>query len=200
MKLKSQADWLLCQLAQVGRALYCGQRMAGVPGQWIGPVSDRKFEEVSAYEQRYQDGSDPLVLDIIEVPVLRANPKAFQQENWLIDSARRWVQVGRIGWEDLPTWIDEDALLWINGHSLREGVNDRVPVDEANRLSDSLNIIKVERLLVIVDPPKSGKTHPMRGHFRYNGVDYRLKITDVGAEKEVKVYLAASMASANFVI
>ena len=142
-----------------------------------------------------------MVLDIIDVPVLRANPKTFQQENWLIDSARRWVQVGRIGWEDLPTWIDGDAPLWINGHSLREGVNDRVPVDEANRPSDSLMLIKVERLLVSVDPPKSGKTHPvLRGKFRYNGVDYRLKITDVEAEKEVKVYLAASIMSANFVI
>ena len=103
----------------------------------------------------------------------------------MIDSARRWVQVGRIGWEDLPTWIDGDAPLWINGHSLREGVNDRVPVDEANRPSDSLMLIKVERLLVSVDPPKSGKTHPvLRGKFRYNGVDYRLKITDVEAESK----------------
>ena len=25
----------------------------GVLGQWIRPVSDREFEEVSAYEQRY---------------------------------------------------------------------------------------------------------------------------------------------------
>lgn len=74
-------------------------------------VSDREFEEVAAYKQRYRDGSDTLVLDIIEVPVLRANPKTFQQENWLIDSARRWVQAGRIGWEDLPAWVDDDALL-----------------------------------------------------------------------------------------
>lgn len=63
-------------------------------------------------------------------------------------------------------------------------VNDRVPVDEANRLSDSLRLIRVERLLVSVEPPKPDKTHPiLRGSFRYNGVDYRLKITDVGAEK-----------------
>ena len=57
----------------------------------------------------------------MDVPVLRANPKTFQQENWLIDSARRWVQAGRIGWDDLTTWIDEDAPLWINGHTSREG-------------------------------------------------------------------------------
>ena len=75
------------------------------------PVSDREFKEVSAYKQRYRDGSDTLVLDIVEVPFLRANPKTFQQENWLIDSARRWVQAGRIGWDDLPAWVDDDAPL-----------------------------------------------------------------------------------------
>ena len=103
-----------------------------------------------------------MVLDII-VPVLRANPKTFQQENWLIDLARRWVKAGRIGWYDLP--------LWINKHSLWEGVNDRVPVDEANRLPASLRLIEVGRLLVSVEPPKPDKTHPiLRGSFRYNGV------------------------------
>lgn len=59
-----------------------------------------------------------------------------------------------------------------------------MPVDEANRLSDSLRLIRGERSLVSVEPPKSDKTHPvLRGSFRYNSVDYRLKITDAGAEK-----------------
>ena len=89
-----------------------------------------------------------------------------------------------IGWKDLPTWIDEGALLWVNGNSSWDGVNDRMPVDEANRLSDSLRLIRVERLLISVEPPKPDKTHPvLRGSFRYNGVDYRLKITDVGTER-----------------
>lgn len=93
----------------------------GLPGQWIRPVSDREFEEVSVYEQRYRDGREPRVLDIMDVPVLWANPKTFQQENWLIDSAHRWGKAGRICWEDLPTWIDENAPLWVNGNSSRDG-------------------------------------------------------------------------------
>lgn len=60
----------------------------------------------------------------------------------------------------------------------------RGTVAEANRLSDSLRLIRVERLLVSVEPPKPDKMHPvLRGGFRYNGVDYRLKITDVRVEK-----------------
>lgn len=76
-----------------------------------------------------------------------------------------------------------------------------MPVDEANRLSDSLRLIKVEWLLVSIEPPKPDKMHPVsRGSFRYNGVDYRLKIADVEAEKGVKVYLAASIRSANVIL
>ena len=91
--------------------------------------------------------------------------------------------------------------MWVNENSSRDGVNDRVPVAEANRLSDSSRLIREERLLVSVEPPKLDKTHPvLRGSFRYNGVDYRLKITDVGAEKEVKAYLAASIRSANVIL
>lgn len=41
----------------------------------------------------------------------------------------------------------------------------------------------MEWLLVSIEPPKPDETHPVsRGSFRYNGVDYQLKITDVGAE------------------
>ena len=42
---------------------------------WLRPVSDRENEEVSEYERQYADGSDPRVLDIIDVPLLDAPPK-----------------------------------------------------------------------------------------------------------------------------
>ncbi len=55
---------------------------------------------------------------------------------------------------------------------------------DIERWADSLRLIKVERLLVSVEPPKPDKTPPvLRGSFRYNDVDYRLKITDAGAER-----------------
>jgi hypothetical protein len=52
---------------------------------WIRPVSDRPNQAVSEYERQYEDGSDPTVLDIIDVPLLRHTPHTFQRENWLLD-------------------------------------------------------------------------------------------------------------------
>ena len=65
---------------------------------WIRPVSDRENGEVSEYERQYEDGTDPLVLDIIDVPLLNAQPKDFQQENWLLDPDQYWRRVRRVRW------------------------------------------------------------------------------------------------------
>lgn len=54
-------------------------------GRWVRPVSNRLHEEVSENERQYEDGSDPEVLDIIEIPMVSAKPHGYQQENWLLD-------------------------------------------------------------------------------------------------------------------
>ena len=55
---------------------------------WIRPVSSRPSEEVSEHERQYEDGSDPRVLDVVDIPLLGHRPKSFQQENWLLDPER----------------------------------------------------------------------------------------------------------------
>src|SRR5262249_9104937 len=57
---------------------------------WIRPVSAREHEEVSEYERQYEDGSDPMVLDVMNIPLLEARPKGYQQENWLLDPEHYW--------------------------------------------------------------------------------------------------------------
>jgi hypothetical protein len=61
-------------------------------GAWIRPVGAREYGEVSEYERQYEDGSDPQVLDIIDVPLLDPRPKDFQQENWLLDPHYYWAK------------------------------------------------------------------------------------------------------------
>src|ERR1051325_10735512 len=68
------------------------------PGAWIRPVSAREHQEVSWEERHYEDGSDPSVLDVMAVPLVKARPHLFQQENWLLDPNFYWRKAGRMDW------------------------------------------------------------------------------------------------------
>jgi len=64
-----------------GRCIAGKELLGGRSVGWIRPVSAREHEEVSEYERQYEDGSDPQVLDIIDVSLLDPRPKSYQQEN-----------------------------------------------------------------------------------------------------------------------
>ena len=160
----------------------------GSIGGWVRPISARESEEVSEDERQYEDGNDPCVLDIIDVPVISPRPKSYQQENWLLDGKRRWIKVNRVGEKALPIFMDADEDLWINGYSSNRGLNDRIPFSDANRLNASLRLIKVSSLQVNVSEPyKSTSTYPeLRGYFSYNRSNYSLRITDPDVESRAK--------------
>ena len=68
-----------------GRCVAGKEIADGRVASWIRPVSARRGEEVSEYERQYQDGSDPRVMDVVDIPLLEFQPKHYQQENWLLD-------------------------------------------------------------------------------------------------------------------
>lgn len=53
-----------------GRCIAGIELVAGRRAGWVRPVSNRPGAEVSEYERQYSDGSDPQVLDMIDVPLL----------------------------------------------------------------------------------------------------------------------------------
>jgi hypothetical protein len=159
---------------------------------WIRPVSSREHEEVSEYERQYEDGSDPRVLDILDVPLLEPRPKHYQQENWLLDPDRYWVKTGRATWSQLAPLAAQNEELWINGHSSYNGVNDRIPTALAEKLRSSLRLLRVDRLRLAVFKPGEtfGNTkRRVQARFHHNRVQYRLWITDPRYER---TYLAKS--------
>lgn len=122
-----------------------GRCVAGIElgGHWIRPVSAREHGAVSEYEREYADGSDPRVLDVVDVPLLQPRPWHYQQENWLLDPQRRWVRVGRSVWGDLAEVALEPGPLWVNGDSTYAGHNDRVPFSAALEQNWSLALVHV---------------------------------------------------------
>jgi hypothetical protein len=82
---------------------------------WIRPVSSCPTGELSQTEIRLQDGSEPRVLDVIELPLLEPKPHEYQRENWLIAPEKKWKRVQRWNWDDLEQLEDPLAPLWRNG-------------------------------------------------------------------------------------
>jgi hypothetical protein len=102
-------------------------------------VSAREHEEVSEYERQYSDGSDPRVLDVIDVPLLNPMPRDYQQENWLLDPEHYWEKVGRLEWTRLKEFTEEAEPLWIDGHHTYNGLNDKIPLSLAISLGEAHN-------------------------------------------------------------
>lgn len=157
---------------------------------WIRPVSARPNQAVSEYERQYIDGSDPTVLDIVDVPLQRHTPHTFQQKNWLLDPEYYWQKADKARWRDLPALLDPAHPLWINGHSTYHGTNDRVLEDIADELSSSLTLIRVPtaRLRVFAPGADFGNyKRRVQAQFDHAGERYRLRVTDPVYERR---YLA----------
>ncbi|MGH9544320.1 MAG: dual OB domain-containing protein [Terriglobales bacterium] len=151
-------------------------------GAWIRPVSDLPNGDLTFKHRRYEDRTDPKLLDLVTISFQEARPQGCQNENHLIDSDTRWVLERRITWDELAPAVDHVAgPLWVNGHSGGNGTNDRIPEAVAKELPSSLLLIEPEQLKISVameggyDKPARKK---VRAHFRLNGQNYLLAVTD----------------------
>ena len=150
-------------------------------GGWVRPVSNRPNEEVSASERHYEDGTDPAVLDVLDLPLIRAHPKNYQQENWLLDPNRNWKKVESLGWGNLRQLIDPLDSLWLNGFSSANGLNDRFPIENSGSVQSSLRLIAVPKLELFVTTSKDFRGNlrqRVQGRLLYGGTDYWLRVTD----------------------
>ena len=173
-----------------GRCVAGRELVDDEPGSWIRPVSSREHQEVSEYERQYKDGSDPQVLDVIDVPLLDWTPGTFQQENWLLDADFYWTKVGTVGWGDLDQFTQPAGPLWENGRSTYNGLNDEIAQGRADQLDDSLRLVHVGDLELKVFAPGTAFGNSKRrvqAAFEHAGVEYRLWVTDPVYER---AYLA----------
>jgi hypothetical protein len=172
-----------------GRCVAGREVLAKGPGPWIRPVSARPSEEVSEDERQYEDGSDPSVLDIIDVPLIRHQPHACQTENWILDPDYYWTRIRQVGWGELRNFIENPPTLWTNGRSTINGSNDEILCPDADTLPGSLYLIHVASLELRVFAPSAAYNNPKRrvlADFRYQGIRYAFWVTDPLIERIYK--------------
>ena len=173
-----------------GRCIAGREIRSGGYGSWIRPVSARPLEEVSEHERQYKDGSDPRVLDVIDVPVLEHCPRTYQSENWRLDPDFYWSRVTKLSWLDLRKAAESPPTLWLNGQSTRVGRNDRVLLAEAERLDRSLYFVALPSTRLHVFAPSAdfgNMKRRVQAAFEYNGELYKMWVTDPDIERK---YLA----------
>jgi hypothetical protein len=163
-----------------GRCIAGREWLAEGPGAWIRPVSDRENQEVSEPERVYEDGSDPRLLDIIDVPLIERRDDRPQTENWLLDPKKSWKRVGRLDATRIDDLVDPISPLWTNGDSTYHGLNDCVPEERTAEIAGSLRLIFVDEVRLRVFSPREAFGNPQRrvqAQFSYGNDNYRLWVT-----------------------
>ena len=153
---------------------------SGKYGGWLRPVSARLTQEVRTSECRYKNKEHPKLLDILEVPLLKAVPHNHQTENHEIDATSLWMKTGELPFDELESLRERPESLWINSDSTQTGALNCISQSEAGTLRDSLVLIKKKNFTIKVGLKTwRGITEKIyRGNFRYNGTDYSLNLTD----------------------
>jgi hypothetical protein len=173
-----------------GRCVAGKEVLEGSYGGWVRSVSVRATAEISIEERQYEDGSEPKLLDIIDIPMIAPVPRVHQTENHMIDAEVYWTKVGELAWDDVTALLDTPASLWGNGDSTYHGRNDRMTQAAASAFQNSLLLIEPENLVMRVLTPGTAFGNPkrrVRAEFTYQGVPYDLMVTDPVAER---VFLA----------
>lgn len=153
--------------------------------RWIRPVSVRPSAEISLDERRYEDGTEPRLLDVIRIPMIAPAPHLHQTENHLIDADYYWTKERTLAWKDLSSLAESPNSLWLNGDSTYHGQNDRIKQSDAAELKRSLYLIRPKQVTVRVLTPGADFGNPkraVRADFHFNDRQYDLKVTDLEIE------------------
>lgn len=151
-------------------------------GSWIRPVSSRPMGEIGFSARRLADGSDPHLLDILEIPMLGSRSHGCQTENHLIDHSSSWVKVGEFPKQQLLRYCSAPNPLWINGYDSMRGLNDRIPEGQVGSLPDSLVLVEPQQLRIEI---RLEDTKPkVRAEFRLADQMYNLSVTDPAVERQ----------------
>lgn len=157
----------------------------GMLGRWIRPVGPRESESLCPDERRYPNGTEPRLLDIIEMELLEQLPIGHQTENYRPHPGRPWKKVGEL----TPTQVVAAAQkfpgsLWFDGGSGAHGFNDMVPANRMKGFRHSLLLLIPDRIRMEVTEEGPMKKIKVRADLLFGYKHYLLPVTDPIAERK----------------
>jgi hypothetical protein len=150
----------------------------GVRGGWIRPVSARPGAELTYADYRYQNGSAPALLDVMDISFAGQATRGHQTENHLIDPRVYWSKVSVLAWKTLSTIQDKPTTLWANVDHTSLGVFDCMSSEIASALGSSLLLIHVDDFSIEVETNHFSGKLAFRGTFTYKGTHHNFSVTD----------------------
>ncbi|MBS1840238.1 MAG: hypothetical protein JST77_05255 [Acidobacteria bacterium] len=156
----------------------------GKLGKWIRPVGPRESESLIPSERCYPGGTEPRLLDIIELELLEHVPHGHQTENYRAHPGRPWKKVGRMEQVQLAAAAQKfPGSLWWDGGSGAHGFNDMVPATKMAGFRHSLLLLIPDRIRMEVTEEGPARKRKVRVDLLFGYMHYLLPVTDPVAER-----------------
>lgn len=166
---------------------YCVAGIETRSGRWIRLVSSdaESHGALTAQNMQCLDGSVCQVLDVVQVPILRPAPIAYQPENMLIDEEKCWKKVDCLSVDDLL------ALHPAENHpTLLGNIYPYITEERIGTVGRSLILVEVHNLVIIHPNETSTKASFMYKFTQYDNIsvtDWDYRHTDASIDTAVLV-------------
>lgn len=140
--------------------------------EWIRPVGDKNGCELKDEQVRYNNPYGSYLakpLQKMKIEFTAHAPLIHQPENYVV-SDKNWIQNYNIRRDEIENYLDNPDNLWLDGISYNDRVNYSLIQSKRIIITQSLYLIKVYDIQI----DKQNR----RATFTYNGVKYKLAITD----------------------
>ena len=138
--------------------------------EWIRPIGSGEHGAVIRSERTYIDGTEPELLDLIELSLARPAPRPGQPENWEL-APGRWKKVGHLdevdAWELVESLATEEPIFGSNARSIPAAEV------EAGRITSSLAVVRPQSLTWV-----KNAWSKVRCQFPHAGSWHDLPVTD----------------------
>lgn len=117
-------------------------------GDWVRPVANDGTGKgaLTSDMYTYENGIEAKVLDIVEVPIVRAFPLDGQPENYVVDATKKWKKIDCLADESIPRMTEGVSCIW--NDTTTESNKVTAEYDEQGLVSQSLCLIQPQNFIV----------------------------------------------------